>query len=474
MIKKLLPLLVLSTISATTVAATPPNTLVVAQGLDDIVSLDPAEANELSSIQTVPSLYQRVVQPDRNDPTKITPILAESWQADPAAKTLTIKLKSDAKFASGNPVRPEDVIYSYVRAVTLNKSGAFILNVLGWQPENIASQLKKIDDHTVQVQWSADVSPALALNILSTPIASIVDEKLVAPNAKNNDFGNEWLKMHSAGSGAFKMRTYQPHQAIVMEANASSTGQPVLKDLLSAFPATIELATLALIVGAVVGVIAGVLCARYVGSPLDFTVRTLTLLGNSVPVFWLGLLMLALFYARLQWSAGPGRLDDIYQFTIEPRSGFALIDTWLSGDREAFTNAINHLILPVLLLAYFSLASITRLTRSACLGEMNKEYILLARAKGASEMTILLRHVLPNIRGTLLTVIALAYTSMLEGAVLTETVFSWPGIGRYLTTALFAGDTTAIMGGTLLIGVCFVLINNLTDLLVRLTDPRLR
>lgn len=255
---------------------------------------------------------------------------------------------------------------------------------------------------------------------------------------------------------------------------ASSTGQPVLQDLLSAFPATIELATLALIVGAVVGVIAGVLCARYVGSPLDFTVRTLTLLGNSVPVFWLGLLMLALFYARLQWSAGPGRLDDIYQFTIEPHSGFALIDTWLSGDREAFTNAINHLILPVLLLAYFSLASITRLTRSACLGEMNKEYILLARAKGASEMTILLRHVLPNIRGTLLTVIALAYTSMLEGAVLTETVFSWPGIGRYLTTALFAGDTTAIMGGTLLIGVCFVLINNLTDLLVRLTDPRLR
>ncbi|HIC1146958.1 ABC transporter substrate-binding protein [Escherichia coli] len=233
MIKKLLPLLVLSTISATTVAATPPNTLVVAQGLDDIVSLDPAEANELSSIQTVPSLYQRVVQPDRNDPTKITPILAESWQADPAAKTLTIKLKSDAKFASGNPVRPEDVIYSYVRAVTLNKSGAFILNVLGWQPENIASQLKKIDDHTVQVQWSADVSPALALNILSTPIASIVDEKLVAPNAKNNDFGNEWLKMHSAGSGAFKMRTYQPHQAIVMEANASSpTGAPKLKNVI--------------------------------------------------------------------------------------------------------------------------------------------------------------------------------------------------------------------------------------------------
>ncbi|KFC03803.1 dipeptide transport system permease protein [Trabulsiella guamensis ATCC 49490] len=255
---------------------------------------------------------------------------------------------------------------------------------------------------------------------------------------------------------------------------ASATGQPVLQDLLAAFPATLELATLALIAGAVLGVIAGVLCARFAGSPWDLAVRTVTLLGNSVPIFWLGLLMLALFYARLQWSAGPGRLDDIYQFTVEPKTGFALIDTWLSGDREAFKNAISHLVLPVALLGYYSLASITRLTRSACLSEMNKEYILLARAKGAGEMTILLRHVLPNIRGTLLTVIALAYTSMLEGAVLTETVFSWPGIGRYLTTALFAGDTTAIMGGTLLIGASFVLINHLTDFLVRLTDPRVR
>lgn len=255
---------------------------------------------------------------------------------------------------------------------------------------------------------------------------------------------------------------------------ASATGQPVLQDLLSAFPATLELATLALVIGTALGIFAGVLCARFAGSPLDLAVRTFTLLGNSVPIFWLGLLMLALFYAKLQWSAGPGRLDDIYQYTVTPQTGFVLIDTWLSGDSQAFRNAVSHMVLPVTLLAYYSLASITRLTRSACLGEMNKEYILLARAKGAGEMTIMLRHVLPNIRGTLLTVVALSYTSMLEGAVLTETVFSWPGIGRYLTTALFAGDTTAIMGGTLVIGVCFVLINNLADLLVRLTDPRIR
>lgn len=110
---------------------------------------------------------------------------------------------------------------------------------------------------------------------------------------------------------------------------ASATGQPVLHDLLAVFPATLELATLALIVGAVLGIVAGVLCARYAGSPWDLAVRTFTLLGNSVPIFWLGLLMLALFYARLQWALGPGRLDDIYQYTVEPRSGFALIDTAL-------------------------------------------------------------------------------------------------------------------------------------------------
>jgi len=233
MTKKLLPLWVLAALSATSYAATPPDTLVVAQGLDDIVSLDPAEANELSSIQTVPSLYQRLVQPDRDNPEKVNPVLAESWKADPAAKTLTVTLKHDAKFASGNPLRPEDVIFSYKRAVTMNKSPAFILNVLGWQPDNIDSQLKKVDDHTLELHWTADVSPAVALNILSTPIASIVDEKLVAANVKGDDFGNAWLKLHSAGSGAFKMRVYQPHQAIVLDANPSSPGgAPKLKNII--------------------------------------------------------------------------------------------------------------------------------------------------------------------------------------------------------------------------------------------------
>ena len=226
---KLLPLFLLAALPAAALAATPPNTLVVVQSLDDIVSLDPAEANELSSIQTVPSLYQRLVQADRDDPAKVAPVLAESWQGDAAAKTLTVKLRPQAAFASGNPLTADDVIFSYSRAIKMNKSPAFILNVLGWQPDNIDAQLKKIDEHTVQLRWTADVSPAVALNILSTPIASIVDSKAALANVKDGDFGNAWLKMHPPAA-AFKMRVYQPHQAIVLDANPTTPGdKPQLK-----------------------------------------------------------------------------------------------------------------------------------------------------------------------------------------------------------------------------------------------------
>lgn len=230
---KLLSLFVVGALSVPAFAATPANTLIVVQGLDDIVSLDPAESNELSSIQTVPSLYQRIVQPNRDNPEINEPILVESWQANPEQKTIVFKIKPDAKFASGNAVRPEDITFSYQRAITMNKSPAFILNVLGWKTDNINSLLKKVSDNELEVRWTADVSPDVVLNILSTPIASIVDEKLVSAHVKNNDFGNSWLKMNSAGSGAYKMRAYQPRQAIVLEANPlSPTGAPKIANII--------------------------------------------------------------------------------------------------------------------------------------------------------------------------------------------------------------------------------------------------
>ncbi|SQI30615.1 Uncharacterised protein [Serratia plymuthica] len=202
---KVLPLLMLAALSASALAATPANTLVVVQSLDDIVSLDPAEANELSSIQTVPSLYQRLVQADRDDRRK----WCRCWRKlagrcggkNPdrqTAPTGGVRLRQSAD--------ADDVIFSYSRAVKMNKSPAFILNVLGWQPDNIDAHLKKIDEHSLQLSWTADVSPAVALNILSTPIASIVDSKAMQPNAKDGDYGNAWLKCTPPAAGRSNAR----------------------------------------------------------------------------------------------------------------------------------------------------------------------------------------------------------------------------------------------------------------------------
>ncbi|WP_345830886.1 ABC transporter permease [Erwinia sp. HDF1-3R] len=252
------------------------------------------------------------------------------------------------------------------------------------------------------------------------------------------------------------------------------TSQPVAADLLRTFPATLELATCAMILGATLGIMLALLAAWKPGSLLDNLARLVSLLGYSVPVFWLGLLGLLLFYAVLHWSAGPGQLDDVWIYTLEPKTGLVLIDSWLSGDPEMFRNAIAHLWLPVVVLALLAMAGITRLLRAALLEESSKEYVTLARAKGASRGRILLLHVFPNVRGTLITVLALSYATLLEGSVLTETVFAWPGVGRYMTNALFASDTPAILGSTLLIGGCFITLNALADALTYLTDPRTR
>ncbi|MBP2194661.1 ABC transporter permease [Erwiniaceae bacterium L1_54_6] len=252
------------------------------------------------------------------------------------------------------------------------------------------------------------------------------------------------------------------------------TNQPVSADLMRTFPATIELATCSIIFAAVFGVALALLAAWKPGSIIDNVARFISLLGYSVPVFWLGLLGLLLFYAVLHWSAGPGQLDDIWIYTLEPKTGFVLIDSWLSGDPEMFRNAIAHIWLPVVILGMLAMAGITRLLRAALLEESSKEYVILARAKGAGRTRILLRHIFPNVLGTLITVIALSWATLLEGSVLTETVFAWPGVGRYMTNALFSADVPAILGATLLIGSCFILLNAVADALTWLTDPRTR
>jgi len=252
------------------------------------------------------------------------------------------------------------------------------------------------------------------------------------------------------------------------------TARPVMEDILRFFPATLELATIATLLGIFVGVPMGVLAAVNQGRWPDHIVRVIGLFGYSVPVFWLGMVALLIFYARLDWVAGPGRLDVFYDGIIEPVTGILLIDAALVRDWDIFRNAVAHLALPASILATFTLAYIARMTRSFMLDQLGQEYVLTARLKGASEWVVIWRHAFRNVLVQLITIIGLTYASLLEGSVLTETVFAWPGIGQYITNSLFNNDMNAVLGGTIVIGVCFVGINMLSDLLYRLVDPRVR
>lgn len=250
------------------------------------------------------------------------------------------------------------------------------------------------------------------------------------------------------------------------------TTNPVMTDIRRVFPATIELATLGTLIGSVIGIPLGVLAAVKRGSLVDQIVRIIGLVGYSVPIFWLGLLGLVLFYAKLQWVAYPGRIDIVFEYTFSPITGFYLFDAAWQGQWDVFWDLLRHIILPASLLGYFSLAYISRMTRSFMLNELSQEYIVAARAKGLSETRIIWGHALRNAAVPMVTVIALSYAGLLEGSVLTETVFSWPGIGLYITNSLQNADMNAVLGGTIVIGSVFIGINLLSDLLYRMLDPR--
>ncbi len=252
------------------------------------------------------------------------------------------------------------------------------------------------------------------------------------------------------------------------------TARPVLSDLMRVFPATFELATIATILGVMIGVPAGVLAAACKDRWPDHIIRVFGLFGYSVPVFWLGLVGLFVFYGKLDWVSGPGRLDIFYEDIVTTRTGVILIDSAIEGEWDIFRNAVSHLILPAGILGYFSLAYIARMTRSFMIDQLSQEYVTAARVKGRSFWGAVWKHAFPNIMVPLITVIGLSYASLLEGAVLTETVFAWPGLGLYITRALFNSDMNAVLGGTVLVGTIFVGINLFCDLLYKLFDPRLR
>jgi peptide/nickel transport system permease protein len=256
--------------------------------------------------------------------------------------------------------------------------------------------------------------------------------------------------------------------------NSFLTKKPVIEDIARAFPATLELATLAILIGTAFGVPLGIISAVKAGKPIDQIVRIIGLIGYSAPIFWLGLLGLLVFYAKLDWISGPGRIDIAYEYSISPKTGMLLVDSAMQGQWAAFGNAFSHIILPASLLGYNAMAYISRMTRSFMLTELAQEYVTTARVKGVPEWRIIWVHALRNAAVPLVTVIAFSYGGLLEGSVLTETVFAWPGLGLYLTNSLQVADMNAVLGGTLVIGAIFVGLNLLSDLLYNVLDPRVR
>ncbi len=252
------------------------------------------------------------------------------------------------------------------------------------------------------------------------------------------------------------------------------TARPVSEDIARVFPATFELATLGTLIGIFAGVPLGVMAAVHRGSWIDQIARVVALVGYSMPVFWMGLMGLLVFYGILGWVAGPGRVSIFYEGMVPTVTGMMLVDAALDGNWTVFRDAFSHIILPASILGYYSLAYISRMTRSFMLEQLSAEYITTARVKGMSERAVIWGHAFRNIRVQLITVFALSYANLLEGSVLTEIIFSWPGIGSYITTALLSADMNAVLGGTVVVGLVFILLNIFCDLLYKVLDPRAR
>jgi peptide/nickel transport system permease protein len=251
------------------------------------------------------------------------------------------------------------------------------------------------------------------------------------------------------------------------------THMPVSDDLARYLPASAELAIIATLVGTVVGIPFGVISAVRRNSWVDHVVRAVSLLGVSSPVFWLGLISLYIFYFRLGWLPGPGRLDvGIHEPTRV--TGMFTVDSLLTGNWPALSSSLRHLVLPGLVLASVYLGLVTRITRSSMLEVLSADYVRTARGKGLRQRSVIYRHALNNALIPTITVLGLAFGDILAGTVLTETIFSWPGIGRYAYQSAVTLDFPAIMGVSLVIAAIFILVNLATDLAYVFLDPRLR
>ena len=251
------------------------------------------------------------------------------------------------------------------------------------------------------------------------------------------------------------------------------TKQPVLTEFLTLFPATIELSLCAILVAVLIGLPVGILAALRRGTALDHSVMAVTLTGYSMPIFWWGLLLIILFSGILGWTPVSGRLGLMYY--VEPVTGFMLVDTlFFSDEKGAFASAVSHLILPTVVLATIPMAVIARQTRSAMLEVLGEDYVRTARAKGLPPHRVVGLHALRNALIPVVTTIGLQVGTLLAGAILTETIFSWPGVGKWLVDSIFRRDYPSVQGGLLLISSVVMLVNLIVDLTYGLINPRIR
>ncbi|MCX7382860.1 MAG: ABC transporter permease, partial [Alphaproteobacteria bacterium] len=237
------------------------------------------------------------------------------------------------------------------------------------------------------------------------------------------------------------------------------TSHTVWDDIKRFFPATMELATVAIVIAAAIGIPVGVMAAVKQGSRFDHVIRVICLAGHSLPTFVLALISLLVFYATLQIAPGPGRQNVIFDDMVPVITNFLTVDAALAGEWDVFRDAVAHLLQPAGVLAYFGMAFIARMTRAFMLDALAGEYIITARAKGLSTARVIWKHAFGNISVRLVTILALSYAGLLEGAVVTETVFSWPGLGQYLTISLLNADMNAVLGATLVVGVTYLAFN---------------
>ncbi len=252
-----------------------------------------------------------------------------------------------------------------------------------------------------------------------------------------------------------------------------NTRRPIATDVSQFLPATVELSTVSILFALIVGLPLGVCAAVYRDGPIDHLARMVSLVGVSIPIFWLAAVSLVIFYAALQIAVGPGRLGPQLQ-APPPTTGFLTLDTLLDGDLVSFRSALEHLMLPGLVLGSSVMGLITRVSRSSLLEVLGQDYIRTARSKGLVEYLVIRRHALRNALIPTVTVLGLAYGSLLSGAVLTETIFAWPGLGRYAYQSAVTNDFPAIMGVTFVIALIYILVNLLVDLAYALLDPQIR